>query len=70
TFRSSPTGSGGVSATPWVTPEQMAIDANPINTHSQAGPYIQFQAFVEANTSTQLVPVFDDITVPFTVTGR
>ncbi|MFG0320117.1 MAG: hypothetical protein ACF8XB_22790 [Planctomycetota bacterium JB042] len=65
-FRSSVSGGlEGLDATAWVTPQQMASTNHAINQTPNT-PFLQFEAEVEANTSTQLTPIFDDVIVPFT----
>ena len=66
TFRASPSGGlEGLDATGFVTPTEMASPNNALNQTPNT-PYLQFVADVEANTSTQLTPIFDDVIVPFT----
>ncbi len=64
-FRSSPSGgAAGGDASAWVTPIMMVNTNNPLNALA-VRPYIQFETRVQANTSTQLTPIFDEIVVPF-----
>ena len=62
-LRSSLTGVEGT-ATSWVTPLEMANPDNPINTEANSGPFLQFDAVLISNTTTQIAPIFDDIVVP------
>jgi len=65
-FRASPSGgSEGIDATGFATPLEMASPNNALNQIPNT-PYLQFVAEVEANTSTLLTPIFDDVVVPFT----
>lgn len=58
-FRASTNGQGAFDATPYVAPEDIAT------LNGGGRPYLQFEARVEGNTSSQLVPVFDEIVIPF-----
>lgn len=58
-FRASTNGLGSFDATSYVTPDQIAT------LNGGGRPFLQFEARVEGNTSSQLVPVFDEIIVPF-----
>ncbi len=58
-FRASTNGQGTFDATNYVTPDQIAV------LNGAGRPFLQFEAVVDGNTSTQIVPAFDEIVIPF-----
>ncbi len=58
-FRASSNGQGTFDATSYVAPDQIGT------LNGAARPFLQFQALIDGDTSTQLVPAFDSIVIPF-----
>lgn len=58
-FRTSTDGFGGLSASPWVAPENLA------SVSGSGRKFVQFDLRIEGDTSTRLAPVFDEIAIPF-----
>jgi hypothetical protein len=62
-FRSS---KNGTVFTPWVTDLDLLADpANDLNTHTDAGPFIQFEVEISNNTATLVGPALDSLVMPF-----
>lgn len=62
-FRASTDGDGGL-ATNLLTPEDLVDENNEFNTGT-ARPFVQFEVSIQANVSSQLVPVIDTLVIPY-----